>query len=156
MIIKENGLKIETLKEGTGDFPTKGDTVLMHYILYLGTGVSSAFYDYDKHCYIDDLVDSTYEDIPMRPAGPIKIIIGSETPKDSLYSEGDSIEGISEALLSMRPGSKCRLLIPSHLAYGEEGASSFHSFHGYRTPPYRGLDMIVELLEIKKRDGGNK
>ena len=50
----------------------------------------------------------------------------------------------------MKVGSKSRLLIPSELAYGIEGGSSFHTFHGYRTPPNRNLDMIVELIEIKE------
>jgi hypothetical protein len=36
------------------------------------------------------------------------------------------------------------------MAYGDLGASSFHAFHGYRTPPNRGLDIIVELMDIKE------
>ena len=150
MITKENGLKIETITDGTGDAPSFGDTVLIHYVLHLGTGVSSSNYDYDKHCYVDELVEFTYEG-PL--AGPIKIIVGSETEKDSLYSEGDSIRGLSEALLVMKVGSKSRVQIPSDLAYGSEGGSSFHTFHGYRTPPNRDIDMVVELLEIQKFEG---
>ena len=41
-------LKIEVLEQGSGEKPKKGDTVSMHYILYLGDGVSSSNYDYDK------------------------------------------------------------------------------------------------------------
>ena len=48
MITKENGLQMETLIEGNGIKPSLGDTVLIHYILYLGDGVSSSNYDYDK------------------------------------------------------------------------------------------------------------
>jgi len=153
MITTENDLKIEIIEEGAGEHPSKGDIALIHYILYLGAGVSSSLYDYDKHCYIDDLVDSTYEG-PL--AGPIKIVIGSGTAKDGLYVKGDSIRGLDEALLKMKVGTKSRLLIPSELAYGPEGASSFHTFHGYRTPPNRNLDMVVELLEIKKFEGDNR
>jgi hypothetical protein len=147
MITKESGLKIETITEGRGEHPNIGDTVMIHYILYLGDGVSSSNYDYGDHSYIDELVDSTYEE-PF--AHSIKIIIGSETPKDGLYTEGNSIKGIDEALLEMKLGSKSRLLIPSELAYGVEGGSSFHTFHGYRTPPNRRLDMIIEVIEIKE------
>jgi len=146
--IKENGLKVETLIEGEGKTPKVGDTVLIHYTLYLGTGVSSSLYDYDSGCYVDDLIDTTHGDHSF--AGPIKIVIGSETQKDALYIKGDSIKGLDEALLEMKVGSKSRLLIPPELAYGPEGGSSFHTFHGYRTPPNRSLDMVVELLEIKK------
>ena len=144
MITKESGLKIETIIEGEGEHPNVGDTAIIHYILYLGDGVSSSNYNYDDHSYIDELIDSTYED-PF--ARPIKIIIGSETAKDGLFTEGNSIKGLDEALLEMKVGSKSRLLIPSELAYGIEGGSSFHTFHGYRTPPNRNLDMIVMLWQ---------
>jgi len=143
--IEEGVLKVETISEGGGPKPRLGDTILMHYVLYLGTGVASAKYDYDKHCYVDDLVDSTY-DGPF--AGPVKIVIGKETVRDSLYKEGDSIEGLDKALLEMTVGSKSRVFVPSELAYGRLGGSSFYTFHGYRTPPNRSLDMVVELLEI--------
>ena len=47
MITKESGLQMETLIEGNGIKPNLGDTVLIHYILYLGDVVSSSNYDYD-------------------------------------------------------------------------------------------------------------
>ncbi len=147
MIAKASGLEIETIATGEGVSPSVGDTVLIHYELHLGTGTSSSLYDYDKQCYIDNQVDSTYEE-PF--AAPIKIVVGAETAKDGLYSEGDSIKGLDEALLEMKVGGKKRLIIPSDLAYGPEGGSSFHTFHGYRTPPHRNLDLVVELVEIKK------
>ena len=147
IVTKQSGLKIETLSEGAGPSPDPGDTVAINYILHLGDGVSSSLYDYDKQCYVDNLVDSTYEE-PF--AAPIKIVVGSETAKDGLYEIGDSIKGLDEALLEMKVGSKSRLLIPSELAYGIEGGSSFHTFHGYRTPPNKSLDIIVELIEIKE------
>jgi len=152
MIKTESGLQIQAIVEGQGDHPKSGDRVLINYILHLGTGVSSSNYDYDKLCYIDDQVDSTYEP-PFN--SPIEIIIGTETKKDSLYEKGDSIAGISEALLGMKFGGKSRILIPSELAYGVEGGSSFHTFHGYRTPPNRDLDMVIELVAPVGSGGGN-
>jgi len=145
--ITKSGLKMETLVEGHGPTAIEGNTVKIHYILYLGPGTSSSDYDYDNKCYVDELVDSTYEEAPF--SGPIKIIVGTETPKDTVYSKGESVRGLSEALTTMSIGSKKRLHIPPDLAYGSEGASSFHTFHGYRTPPDRTLDMIVELIEIQ-------
>ena len=38
-----NELQIEVLKEGDGDFPKIGDTVLMHYELWATPGVTSSF-----------------------------------------------------------------------------------------------------------------
>ena len=151
MITKENDLKMETLVEGTGHTPNFGDMTLIHYILYLGDGVSSSNYDYDKECYIDSLVDSTYEPGPFS-GDPIEIVIGRRTKMDALYTAGDSIEGLDAALQKMKVGDKKRLFIPPEMAYGDLGASSFHAFHGYRTPPNRGLDIIVELVGIKEKD----
>ena len=146
-----NELKTETLVPGTGPTPNTGDTVLMHYILYLGDGVSSSNYDYDNGCYVDELIDSTYEPGPFS-GEPIEITIGKRTKQDALYEQGDSIEGLDAALLDMKVGEKKRLFIPSHMAYGDLGASSFHAFHGYRTPPHRGLDIVVELVDIKEEE----
>jgi len=53
------------------------------------------------------------------------------------------IAGWTEALQLMEVGSKWRLFIPYHLAYGEHG-------HGQAIPPYTTLVFEVELLEIKK------
>ena len=149
MIIKESGLKIEKITEGHGAEPKNGDVAMIHYILNLGAGVSSSLYDYEKECYVDELVDSTYEG-PF--AGPFKIVVGTEPDRDKLYEEGGSIKGLNEALLNMKVGSKSRLSIPPELAYGEEGGSSFHTFHGYRVPPNRCLDMVVEIVEIIKAE----
>tara|TARA_Y100000310_G_scaffold338233_1_gene427305 strand:- start:981 stop:1463 length:483 start_codon:yes stop_codon:yes gene_type:complete len=149
MIMSENKSKAETLVGGHGPTPNTGDTVLMHYILYLGDGVSSSNYDYDNGCYVDELIDSTYEPGPFS-GDPIEITIGKRTKQDALYENGDSIEGLDTALLEMKVGDKKRLFIPPEMAYGDLGASSFHAFHGYRTPPNRGLDIIVELINIKE------
>jgi len=149
MIVKESGLKIQKVIEGSGAKPKKGDVVMIHYTVNLGTGVSSSLYDYEKERYIDELVDSTYEG-PF--SGPFKIVVGTEPDIDRLYEEGTSIKGLNEALLDMKEGSKSRLLIPSDLAYGEEGGSSFKTFHGYRVPPNRCLDMVVEIVEIIKTE----
>ena len=149
MITKENGLQMETLIEGNGIKPNLGDTVLIHYILYLGDGVSSSNYDYDKGCYVDNLVESTYEPGPFSGA-PIEIVVGRRTKTDALYAEGDSLEGLDASLMEMKTGDKKRIFIPAEMAYGELGASSFQTFHGYRTPPHRGLDIVVELVEVKE------
>ena len=145
---KENGLGAATMVEGGGPRPIAGDTVLIHYEIWLGEGVASSNYDHDNEAYVDSLHDSTYdEENPF--SGPIEITIGTETPKDEVYQRGQSIAGLDEALLEMKVGGKMALDIPPHLAYGEEGASSFHTFHGYRTPPHNSIRCNIELVEIK-------
>ena len=139
---------ITVLREGKGkETPKVGQTVLMHYELWVGAGVTSSLYDYDKEEYIDNIYYSTYDtSIPL--SGPIEICIGKRTPKDEVYTKGESIEGLDRALVRMKIGDKVALVIPSDLAYGEEGASSFHTFHGYRTPPHMSIRCTIEIVQI--------
>jgi FKBP-type peptidyl-prolyl cis-trans isomerase FklB len=51
------------------------------------------------------------------------------------------IAGWTEALQMMKTGAKWRLFIPSHLAYGEQGA-------GGAIPPHSTLIFDVELISI--------
>ena len=147
-IVKDNGLRMVVVKEGNGDKPQKGQTVVAHYEIYFGDGTSSSDYDYKEKRYVDELYDSTYEDKPF--TGPVEFVVGQTTPKDEVYTKGDSIDGFNEAFLDMRVGDKRTLFIPNQLAYGEEGASSFHTFFGYRVPPFRDLSCTLELVEIKQ------
>jgi len=56
------------------------------------------------------------------------------------------IEGWTEGLSLMSPGSIYRLYIPSHLAYGRNGIQNI-------IPPYSTLIFTVELLGIMDMDG---
>ena len=144
-----SGLKINILKKGGGKTPNMGQTVMMHYELWSNEGVTSSLYDYDKKEYVDDIFYSTYDE--KNPfSGPIPITIGTSTPKDDIYSTGESVEGLDQALLSMQVGDRWDLVIPAELAYGEEGASSFHTFHGYRAPPNQAIRCNIELVDIKE------
>ena len=97
----ESGLKITILKNGEGESPKMGQTVMMHYELWANEGVTSSLYDYDKKEYVDDIFYSTYDE--KNPfSGPIPIKIGSSTPKDDIYSKGESIEGLDKALMSTK------------------------------------------------------
>ena len=146
--MEERALEIKVIREGMGSLPKIGQKVRAHYELYFGEGSSSSDYDYDKEKYVDSLYDSTYEDKPFN--GPVEFVIGQETPKDEVYTKGDSIRGLDQAFFTMKVGGKVDLFIPSELAYGEEGASSFHTFFGYRVPPFRDLRGTLELVEIEE------
>lgn len=147
--MKENksGLKWELLSEGSGDKPKVGQTVSIHYDIWFGKGTTTSNFNYDKGEYVDIMHDSTRDERdPFH--GPMDFKIGEHTPLDDTYKEGQSIPGLDEALLDMKLGEKRRLHIPSKLAYGKLGGSSFHTFHGYRTPPDCPLEMEIELVNI--------
>jgi peptidyl-prolyl cis-trans isomerase A (cyclophilin A) len=147
----QSGLEYTVIKEGTGKNPREGQAVLVHYEIWMNEGTMTSHYDYDKGEYVHDIHDSTYDkNNPF--SGPVKIVISEKTPLDEIYTKGQSIKGLDEALLNMKVGAKKALLIPPHLAYGEDGGSSFHTFHGYRTPPNQPIRCNVELVSIVEPD----
>jgi len=89
----DDKLKIEILKEGTGDRKTKaGDTVSVHY-----TGT---------------LVDGTKFDSSVDRGTPFQFKLGA----------GMVIAGWDQGLLDMKVGEKRKLTIPASLGYGSRGA----------------------------------
>ena len=78
--------------KGNNDFPSIGSTVSVHY-----TG---------------KLVDGTIFDSSYQRNNPISFVLG----------KGQVIEGWDEGLLKMAKGGSGKLVIPSNLAYGENGA----------------------------------
>lgn len=89
-------LKIEVLKEGSGDRVTKkGDTISVHYV---GT-----------------LTDGTKFDSSVDRGEPFSFTVGA----------GQVIRGWDEGLLGMKVGEKRKLTIPSEMGYGSRGAGAF-------------------------------
>ena len=94
--------------------------------------------------------------IGQKPKATDKVCVHYEgtlidgTVFDSSYKRGESItfglnqviKGWTEGLQLMSIGSKYKLYLPYHLAYGERGA-------GANIPPYAALIFTVELLGIE-------
>ena len=89
---KVDKLKIEILKEGTGVGAKAGNTVTVHYVGTLTSGVK-----------FDSSVDR---------GTPFTLTLGT----------GSVIRGWEEGILGMKVGEKRRLTIPPDLAYGSAGA----------------------------------
>jgi hypothetical protein len=85
------GLKIETLKAGTGAEVKKGDTVSVHYV---GT-----------------LEDGTKFDSSLDRGTPFSFTLGANRV----------IQGWEQGVLGMKVGEKRKLTVPSDLGYGEAG-----------------------------------
>ena len=97
--------------KGNNDFPSIGSTVSVHY-----TG---------------KLVDGTIFDSSYQRNNPISFVLG----------KGQVIKGWDEGLLKMAKGGSGKLVIPSNLAYGENGAGGI-------IPPNSTLIFDLELIDF--------
>ncbi len=84
--------------------------------------------------YRGTLIDGTEFDSSAKHNGP------------ATFPVKGVIKGWTEALLMMPAGSKWQLFVPSHLAYGQQGA-------GQTVPPNAALIFEVELLSVKENEG---
>lgn len=107
-----SGLYYIETLKGTGPAPEKGKTVVVNY-----TGM---------------LLDGTKFDSSFDRKQPYEFPLG----------EGQVIKGWDEGIAMMRKGGKARLIIPSSLAYGENGRMP-------TIPQSATLVFDVELLDIK-------
>ena len=111
-ITTDSGLKYIIVQEGEGVTPYASQFVSVHYTGYLTDG---------------NIFDSSID-----RGEPIAFPVGV----------GRVIPGWDEGLMLLNKGAKARLIIPSQLGYGEQGAGNF-------IPPNATLIFDVELLEIK-------
>lgn len=123
-----SGLKILTIKEGTGEQPTIGQKAMVNYAGYLADGT---------------LFDSNYEDIALKynMFDPKRKQGGGYDPIPMVFSnEARLIAGFKEGLLSMKVGDKIRVFIPPHLGYGAQGYGPI--------PPNSDLVFDLEIVGI--------
>ncbi len=109
----ESGLGIIDTVEGTGETPETGKLVVVHYTGWLSE-------------------DGTKFDSSLDRGTPFEFVLGL----------GQVIAGWDEGLATMKVGGKRRLIIPSELAYGEQGRQGI--------PPNAELTFDIELLEIRE------
>ena len=110
----DNGLTVQDVVVGTGKTAENGDTLSAHYIGTLENGT---------------VFDESYG-----RGQPIQFVLGA----------GQLIRGWELGLVGMKEGGKRRLIIPSELGYGAQGA-------GNAIPPNATLLFEIELVSVQKQ-----
>ncbi len=108
----DSGLRYQIIQNGNGKKAEKGNNISVHYK--------------------GQLVDGTVFDSSYQRKEPIDFQVGI----------GQVIKGWDEGLQLLKVGDKARLVIPSDLAYGSQGA-------GGVSPPNATLIFDVELMDVK-------
>lgn len=108
----ESGLRYKIIQNGNGAKAVQGKQISVHYKGQLADGT---------------VFDSSYQ---------------RKQPIDFTVGIGQVIKGWDEGLQLLQVGDKARLVIPSHLGYGSQGA-------GGVIPPDATLIFDIELMEVK-------
>lgn len=118
-----SGLNYVISKEGTGAKANPGDTVVVNY-----TGMFLSGKVFDSSLPEVAKKNGTFN--PQRPYEPLKLPVGL----------GGSIPGFEEGLMLLNKGAKATLILPSTLAYGEQGNQGI--------PPFTPLIFEVDMVNI--------
>jgi len=125
----ETGLQFQDQIVGDGRNAQNGDLVSVQFIGWIVQDSSNLFSDWSADSTRTPyLIGNSY----IRNQ-PIKFILG----------ENAFIKGTDEGIVGMKVGGKRSMIIPSKLAYGEQGAGP--------VPPNADLKIDIELLDVKDR-----
>lgn len=127
----ESGLEIYFEEKGDGEKPNDGQMVLVDYEGYFEDGT---IFDTSKEDLAREMGLFNQQRKDQGGYGPMAIPYGPDAPM---------IPGFKEGIQEMSVGDKAILYIPSHLAYGEQGA-------GGVIPPNTNLVFRVELVDIQE------
>jgi FKBP-type peptidyl-prolyl cis-trans isomerase FkpA len=120
-----SGLKYVVTQPSAKAKPLSGDTLLVNYT---GRTLDGKVFDSS----IQSEAQKAGLSQPGRTYEPLQMVVG----------QGQVIKGWDEGLLLLNEGSKAEFIIPSSLAYGDEGAGS-------DILPYSTLIFDVELVKVK-------
>ncbi len=117
------GLQTVVTTPGDGVKPAMGDTVVANYV---GKFFNGKVFDTS----LQDVATKSKIAMPGRPYQPLRVALGAR----------GVIPGLEEALSSVSKGEKATFIIPSQMAYGEQG--------GGPIPPSTPLVFDIEVVSI--------
>lgn len=126
-----SGLNYIVDKQGNGPKAVAGDTVQVNYTGRFLTG--KIF-----QTSVAEIAKKENVFNPMAPYQPMKVVAGAHA----------TVPGFDEALLMFPKGSKVTLILPSNLAYGEQGNPSI--------APFTPLIFEIEVLDVIKPKAGSQ
>jgi FKBP-type peptidyl-prolyl cis-trans isomerase len=126
--VTASGLNYVITQEGSGAKAMPGDTVKLNYTGRFLTGKV-----FDTSVLAEAKKSNTFN--AQRPYEPMKVPAGMNS----------TIPGFDEALMMFPKGTKATIILPSKLAYGEQGNQMF--------PPYTPLVFEIEIVDIVKGTG---
>jgi len=118
-----DGVYIITTRTGSGVRATRGRTIEMNYV---GRLLDGTVFDTN----LEDVARENGLFTPMRQYVPLPFQVGV----------GQVIQGMDNALVDMRAGSKVTLIIPSNMAYGSRNMDMI--------PPFSTLIFEVEIVAV--------
>jgi FKBP-type peptidyl-prolyl cis-trans isomerase len=121
--VSASGLNYVISNQGSGAKANVGDTVMVNYT---GMFLSGKVFDTS----LAEVAKKAGTFNPQRPYEPLKLPAGMNS----------SIPGFEEGLLLLSKGAKATLIIPSNLAYGEQGNQGI--------PPFTPLIFELEMVNI--------
>jgi FKBP-type peptidyl-prolyl cis-trans isomerase len=123
-----SGLQYVDDTKGSGDAANMGDMVTIHFDAWMVDDAENQFNDWEGDT--TKLAQSLGSSRQFNQ--PLKFILGENSP----------IKGIDEGIVGMQPGGTRTIIIPSDMAYGEQGMGPI--------PPNTNLKIVVELIESKE------
>lgn len=129
VVTLDSGLKYFDDSLGTGREVITDELVTLHFSGWVIKDTSNLFSDWSN----DQVRQSAMIGNSKLRNQPVKFVVGGNS----------FIKGVDEGIVGMKIGGTRTIVIPSNLAYGEEGIGPI--------PPNSDLKLVVELLDVKER-----
>lgn len=123
----ESGLKYFDETVGEGKDAKFGDLLSIHFKGWVIVDSTNLFSDWTKDSTrLPYMIGDSYKQGQV-----VKFVLGEDA----------FIRGTDEGIVGMKPNGKRMIVIPSELAYGEQGVGP--------VPPNSDLKVLIELLDVK-------